>query len=146
MQKTLVEAFGLRVSKSDACWLWTGGKEHFGHGRLTFARRRYKAHRLAWEIAHGPIPDGMRVLHRCDVPACVRPSHLFIGTDADNARDMHTKGRCRRTLTDDEIRAIRAEYGAWDRKVSLRALAEKYEVDHKTVHRIVAGKGWLHVR
>ena len=51
------------------------------------------AHRWAWMLVHGSIPDGLHVLHRCDNPPCFRPSHLFLGTDADNARDMASKGR-----------------------------------------------------
>jgi hypothetical protein len=50
-------------------------------------------HRVAWELEHGPIPDGMLILHRCDNPACWAPEHLFLGTQADNVRDMHAKGR-----------------------------------------------------
>lgn len=72
------------------CWLWhgrDGGTRGYGkyNGRW--------AHRVAYERAHGPIPSGLFVLHRCDVPACVNPNHLWLGTAADNARDMREKGR-----------------------------------------------------
>lgn len=55
------------------------------------------AHRWAWEDEHGPIPKGLCVLHRCDVPACVRPDHLFLGTQVENIADMFAKGRQQRS-------------------------------------------------
>ena len=74
------------------------------------------AHRVAWMLAHGPIPRGMNVLHRCDVPRCVNPDHLFLGTQHDNVRDMIAKGRARFPLvspttkvTPDQVRAIRQD-------------------------------------
>jgi hypothetical protein len=82
------------------CWLWTGYTQRFGHG--TMGRGDGKggvktilAHRYSWEIANGPIPAGMCLLHKCDVPACVNPEHLFIGDRIINAKDKMAKGRYR---------------------------------------------------
>lgn len=114
------------------CWIWTaalgndprGGKRNSygqfwvgskadGTGRMAFA------HRVAWELSTGPIPEGMKVLHHCDNPACVRPSHLFLGTQVHNMIDMVAKGRANRPtgirhycakLTDDQVREIRKLY------------------------------------
>jgi hypothetical protein len=75
--------------------MWTGKEfSPFGYGR-TFVRKRTRtnAHRMAWLLYRGPIPPGLCVLHRCDVPACVNPDHLFLGTPQDNVRDMMAKGR-----------------------------------------------------
>jgi len=75
------------------CWVWTGARSQFGYGNLTTNGKQENAHRVSWEIHFGPIPDGIRVLHACDNPPCVRPFHLFLGTQKDNNRDREAKGR-----------------------------------------------------
>lgn len=74
------------------CWMWTASCGH-GYGRLNTGERVHRAHRVAWGIAHGSIPDGLCVLHKCDNPPCVNVDHLFLGTLKDNVRDMVSKGR-----------------------------------------------------
>lgn len=74
------------------CWVWTGAYLR-GYGEFKLAGRRHLAHRVAWEMANGPIPDGLWVLHKCDNPPCVREDHLFLGTVMDNVADMDAKGR-----------------------------------------------------
>ena len=73
------------VEKSDACWLWTGGTRN-EYGWFNPARTR--AHRHSYLLAKGPIPDGLMILHTCDVKLCVRPDHLYAGTAKDNGRDF----------------------------------------------------------
>lgn len=78
------------------CWLWPGATGDRGHGVLGAGGRGeglLRAHRLAFEMFVGPIPDGLHVCHHCDEPRCCNPAHLFLGTDADNMRDMALKGR-----------------------------------------------------
>ena len=75
--------------------VWTGTRFASGYGRITQNGKRARAHRVAFELFVGPIPSGMHVLHRCDNPPCVNPSHLFIGTHLDNMRDMEAKGRAK---------------------------------------------------
>lgn len=75
------------------CVLWTGALKPNGYGQRTFRGRSMSAHRAAWIEAYGDIPEGMHVCHRCDVRACVRLDHLFLGTRSDNMRDMFAKGR-----------------------------------------------------
>lgn len=83
--------------RGDGCWEFAGAKSHKGYGQLPIWRDGRSiprsAHRLSWELANGPIPAGMSVLHRCDNPPCVRPDHLFLGTQSDNMQDMVAKGR-----------------------------------------------------
>lgn len=81
------------VTKSEACWEWTGARTTAGYGHFQFLCRHYYAHRLSYEIAFGAVPSGMVICHRCDNPKCVRPEHLFLGTHADNARDKVEKNR-----------------------------------------------------
>lgn len=75
------------------CWHFCGTRNEFGYGRLTVGDRLQVAHRLSYQTFVGPIPDGLSVLHRCDNPACINPDHLWLGTQSDNRRDCHTKGR-----------------------------------------------------
>lgn len=79
---------------SNSCWLWTSGKTKFGYGTLrNNLGKQERAHRIAYALYVGEIPDGLLVLHKCDVPACVNPEHLFLGTYKDNSVDMINKGR-----------------------------------------------------
>jgi hypothetical protein len=86
------------VEKMDECWLWTGARTTNGYGRITVGGKGHQAHRVAWMLASGAIPDGLYVCHRCDVKLCVRPAHLFLGTQHDNMQDAKAKGRLNTSL------------------------------------------------
>lgn len=75
------------------CWLWTGKPMNHGYGSMKAGGRTILAHRLSWVLTNGAIPEGLCVLHRCDVRLCIRPDHLWIGTKAQNNADMMAKGR-----------------------------------------------------
>jgi len=84
-----------RVDKSDGCWIWNGarGKGYDTYGRFNLRGRIIRVHRLIYEILIGPIPEGLQLRHRCDIPYCVAPWHLIPSTGAENMRDMAEKGR-----------------------------------------------------
>lgn len=87
---------------NSGCWLWTGCVTPKGYGYVgpkVSSGSRF-AHRISWEAANGPVPDGMFVLHRCDNPPCVNPAHLFLGTARDNTEDMVRKGRMKAVWKD----------------------------------------------
>jgi len=131
---------------NSGCWLWLGEVNEKGYGRATIDGRRTMAHRAMWSETHGSIPDKLLVCHRCDVPGCINPSHLFLGTHADNARDMKEKKRhrfgerhVRAKLGTDDAQAIctdRRKY--WD-------IAAEFGVNASTVCAIKAGRAWSHI-
>ena len=77
----------------EGCWEWQKSKTVDGYGTIGFGGKTVRAHRLVWELTVGPIPVGLQVLHSCDNPSCCRPTHLFLGTQVDNIKDMCRKGR-----------------------------------------------------
>ena len=92
---TVIEKFQAKyipVTES-GCWLWFGANSARDYGDFWFNGKMRRAHRVSWELAHGPIPPGMFVCHTCDVPSCVNPDHLFLGDRAANMRDCVKKGR-----------------------------------------------------
>lgn len=134
----------------DACWPWMRSTRGKGYGQATLDGRQQPAHRLAYAFTYGPIPKGLLVCHRCDNPPCVNPSHLFLGTHIDNARDMVAKGRChppklkgqahgKSKLTESDVLSIRADTRPE------RVIAAEYGLCRRHVGCIRRHESWKHL-
>lgn len=149
MDKKIIEKFWKLVNKTNQCWLWQGYLEKSGYGRF----QKMYTHRISWMIHHhiDSIPDKMCVCHTCDNPSCVNPSHLFLGTQSENMKDMSTKGRAigksgpkgesnsKAILTESDVTEIRNSCP------DLRDLAKKYKVTVETICNVLARRTWKHV-
>jgi hypothetical protein len=139
--KNIADRLAFYTRQTRGCWDWIGPKARAGYGRVRVDKIWQLAHRAAYELEHGKIPQGMWVLHRCDNPGCVRPDHLFLGTAADNTADMMGKGRHKppRRLKEAEVKDI-LESSA--RGVTL---ARKYGVSQSTISSVRRRHTWKHV-
>ena len=88
-----MDRFWQKVNVTPTCWLWTASQNSDGYGVFSLDARTLRAHRVSWTLHAGKIPEGLCVLHSCDVRNCVRPAHLFLGTQRDNMVDASQKGR-----------------------------------------------------
>jgi len=131
----------------DECWPWLATINGRGYGQLTIEGKHFLAHRLAWELTNGPIPDRLYVCHTCDNPGCVNPLHLFAGSQTENQRDMAQKGRSNRganrwsaKLTREEVWRMRELYATGTH--SQRVLAKRFGVSQPQVSHIVRREQW----
>jgi hypothetical protein len=150
--KPLIDRIYAKTKKTDTCWLWIGAKSSFGYGQIysggtrSSCARIIHTHRAVWEYLFGAIPAGLCVLHRCDIPSCLNPDHLFLGDKADNTSDMRSKGRMKvgtalpqTKLTEDDIKAIRMDTG------SQSEIARRFGISKSHVHAIIHRRCWRHL-
>ncbi len=151
MDDKIIERFHTRykAGEPDECWLWTAASDG-EYGQFRMGDRKLLAHRVAYTLAFGPIPNGLCVLHHCDVRRCVNPAHHFLGTKGDNNRDRHKKGRTasgthikQSKLNPNIVQSLRERYAAGD--VSQRKLAAEYGVTQACIGYIIRRKTWRHV-
>lgn len=145
----------VNVAGPNDCWQWTAyranpGRHKLGYGQFNNHGKIESAHRVAWELTFGSIPEGMKVCHSCDNPLCCNPNHLFLGTQSDNVRDMDTKGRRvsmpafgerhgNARLTEDTVRFIHQS------NESSAELARVLGVSRQSVSDVRNHKTWRHV-
>ncbi len=127
------------------CWRFEGGKTRNGYGLLTVGRVTWRAHRLAWTLAFGAIPEGAQVLHKCDTRDCVNPGHLWLGTNDDNVADKMAKGRWLGLHGESNGRAVLSARQIERIRGSLRNakyFASLYGVHPTTIHRVRRMETW----
>lgn len=134
-----IARFADKTRWDGSCLIWTGFRNADGYGKLTVRNRQWSAHRLAYTDAWGEIPAGKVVRHKCDNPSCVNPSHLEIGTDADNCRDRDLRGRAATKLSPSDVRSIRTDGRTY------REIAESYSISPANVCLIKKQRTWQHV-
>lgn len=150
-EKTPEQAFWDHVLKTETCWLWTGGVAGKGYGQFGKNNgQRFDSHRFSYELHIGPIPEGLFVCHTCDVPRCVNPEHLFLGTNQDNMQDAARKGRTtigernpRAKLTEEDVIELRSLWEPY--QVTFQMLAEVYGVTDSSIRAAVLGVTWKHI-
>jgi hypothetical protein len=139
--------FWSKVLKTDCCWLWTRSRSgQLGYGAYWQNGGIVRAHRVAYELEVGPIPEGLHILHECDVPWCVRPDHLRPGTRVDNQRDMVAKHRNapqdgehnhHAKFTWDQVHVIRNRKGETRRRLAL-----EFGTTPKYIQKIIRERVW----
>lgn len=153
-RRPLLERFLKKVRKTKSCWVWIGTLSIYGYGMIWTGKRQTPAHRAAWELFKGPIPNNLCVLHNCpggDNTDCVNPAHLFLGTKADNNTDRAKKGRnadqrgeknTNAILIADQVISIRRRNSEG---VTQRRLAIEHGVCFQAINDIVRRKSWKHI-
>lgn len=139
------DVFDTRYERTDGCWNWNGTRNGYGYGVFLMpGEKPVRAHRYAFERVHGPIPDGLVVMHSCDNPACVNPAHLSVGTRNDNNQDKKRKGR--EPLGDNHhwTRIYVAQVGEIKKLLSAgirqNVIARRFGVHASTISNINTGK------
>jgi hypothetical protein len=144
------------VHGDNDCWPWLGNQNGKGYGRVEYDGKLQQAHRVSWQIHHGPIPNGFNVLHTCDNTICVNQKHLFLGTQQDNVDDMIAKSRDNfggnrpqigsehhnAQLNEDKVREIKRLLEEGHRH---KDIAEWFEVSRQAITNISTGHRWSHV-
>ena len=142
MTRPLEERFWEKVEKTDGCWKWTASTNGVGYGMIRVSNKKHRdcAHRVSWMLAHGEIPKGKWILHKCDNPGCVNPEHLFLGDNTANVQDMHRKGRGWGGIGPDTAYAVLWMSASG---FSRKRIMEEYDVSVHVVKDIVARRCWL---
>lgn len=146
--------FWSKVQKTDGCWLWTGATASYGYGSIYVGcsaatrNERTRPHRVSYWLATGVDPGRSLVCHHCDVPLCVNPTHLFLGTHADNSEDMASKQRTprhRAKLTPEDVRYIRKLYTEHNYRGLGTDLAEQYGLHPQTIREVATKASWRYL-
>lgn len=150
------ESFWAHVTKTNQCWIWNGTTQNMRYGVFWVRKKRILAHRYSLELVGDKPRRNQVVSHKCDNPLCVKPSHLFIGSQADNLHDMFQKGRGNQSglelgrgkkgedspmhrLTTEQVKEIKSS------KDGVMIIAKRYNIAHSSISNIRNGKAWKHI-
>lgn len=153
MRKTRdpIERFNEKYEQvASGCWEWQAGKKSNGYGQFTLNGKEERAHRAAYQLFVGPIPDGQQVLHKCDNPVCVNPDHLFLGTVQDNMRDKVVKRRQQKSINHPSCELSESDVLSIKKLLSEGGMMQKdiaatFQVSQSTVSDIKHGKRFAEV-
>lgn len=144
---------GMYREDENGCWIWTGSKLESGYGMVRCEQGHYiRVHRASWIVHRGPIPDGLLVCHRCDVPLCINPDHLFLGTSKDNTQDMIKKGRkvtCPGESNpaskhkEDDVKRAREMFASGN--YTRDEISAATGIKKANLYRILTGQTWKHI-
>jgi len=150
MRRNTPRSFWGKVGKEESltgCWPWNGSKV-YAYGGLKWEGKSRRAHRIAWMLTFGPIPDELCVCHKCDNPLCCNPNHLFLGTEADNVNDKVSKLRHafgvnhgRAKVTDEQVSCIRLQA----KILTQTELARLFQLSRAQIQNIIFRRQWRHV-
>ena len=138
-----ISKFWSNIDRTDKCWFWLPRPNSMGYGTFLLRKATFMAHRIAYELVKGPIPRGMFLCHTCDVPRCVNPEHMFLGSQKDNMQDSERKGRTNlpgAKLTLEQVRQIALVTNRSRGQAS--TVARMFNVSPMTVSRIWTGLSW----
>jgi len=157
LENRIMSRVSVSIPQEGGCHEWQGALTYNGYGRIGVNGKVQRVHRVAYELAHGPIPQGIVVCHRCDNPRCCNPDHLFLGTTQENVEDKMSKGRHkaftsdqvigeknpRALLTAADVTKIRQRYARSN--VTLKQLANEYGVHFDTISKAINRTTWSHL-
>jgi len=154
-KKSITERFFEKIERipEAGCWIWMGALLSGGYGafKMVNPTRQARAHVCSWELHNGAVPNGVCVLHQCDVPACVNPAHLFLGTNQDNSDDKFSKNRQRfhkgrehhsAKLSEENVRDLRR---LWTEGLTITQLGERFHITPQHAWNIANKKRWAHL-
>jgi hypothetical protein len=143
------------IGLPDECWEWQAARYKYGHGKTAISNHSIQAHRLAYELTYGTIPDGLLICHKCNNPPCCNPQHLYAGTYTDNMQDSIKAGTAhylppmigqqnpRAKLTNESVQLIRKLYA--EGGIFISYLAKRFNVSSTTIAKIVHSETWIHL-
>jgi hypothetical protein len=150
----------VKIGDANECWEWRGRKNRAGYGALWIVSANFFAHRISFSLENGPIKPGLLICHTCDNPPCCNPSHLFLGTQQDNLKDMYTKGRGKKPplnkgvgfkkgeghfmarLTEEKVVSLRKRYANGE---NAGALSRELGMSKSSIRHLIKRRSWKHL-